>query len=358
MENMKINKKHYTLPKYQQIRSFLLEQLSVGRFEKGNKFYSEMKIAEMLKVSHLTARKALSGLEEEGYLAREAGAGTFVIRIPEKPCRPRIVETCNIGVLSGEAAIESTAVGKVLSGIHKAASDRGYMIYLAHKAVDTMLKAQVEGIIAFGIFSNKDVEKLKKSGIPTVMMGPYEGKGINFLMADYFSTGYDVMKYFTELNHENISVIGSSPDSQIIYSSILQGMQKAFDDFGKDRKKISSFPYEKDFSTLSKLLSSAKSPTALFLLDWNSVMPVFQLLNKKGLKIPEDISVMAYGDTALSMNTVPNLTAVRVFSEEGGEMAVELLCDVIKNPSLEPRGILRKTKIVEKDSCRINKKIK
>ena len=348
-----MNKKHYDLPKYQKIRSFLLEQLSIGKFEKGNKFYSEMKIAEMLKVSHLTARKALSGLEEEGYLAREAGAGTFVIRIPEKPCRPRIVETCNIGVLSGEAAIESTAVGKVLSGIHKAASDRGYMIYLAHKAVDTMLKAQVEGIIAFGIFSNKDIEKLKESGIPTVMMGPYEGKGVNFLMADYFSTGYNVAQYFTELNHENITLVGSSADSYVIHKALLKGIHKAFDDSGKNIKKINAFPREKDFSSLDKLLSSAQRPTALLLLDWDSVMPVFQLLNKKGLKIPEDISVMAYGDTALSMNTVPNLTAVRVFSEEGGKMAVELLCDVIKNPNLEPRGILRKTKIIEKDSCKI-----
>ena len=121
-------KKNYTLPKYQQIRSFLLEKLSAGKFAKGEKFYSEMKIAEMLKVSHLTARKALSCLENEGYLAREAGSGTFVMETPAKPCRPRIVETCSIGVLSGEAAIESAAVGKVLSGIHKAASERGYMI--------------------------------------------------------------------------------------------------------------------------------------------------------------------------------------------------------------------------------------
>lgn len=351
-------KKNYTLPKYQQIRSFLLEQLSSGKFAKGNKFYSEMKIAELLKVSHLTARKALSCLEEEGYLSREAGAGTFVCKTPDRPCRPRIVETCNIGVLSGEAAIESAAVGKVLSGIYKAASDRGYMIYLAHKAVDTMLKAQVEGIVAFGIFRDKDLDKLKKSGIPTVLMGPCEGKGFHFITVDFLNAGYETAKYLIGLNHEDIVLTGSSADARIIHKGILKGMYKAFNDLGKDEKKIGVFLQERNFSSLNKLLSSEKRPTALFILDWDSVMPVFQLLNKKKLRVPEDISVIVYGDTALSMNTVPALTGVRVFSEEGGKTAVEVLCDVIKNPDLKPRGILRKTKIIEKASCIFNKNTK
>jgi DNA-binding GntR family transcriptional regulator len=69
------------LTKYQQVRGWLLEQLTTNQYKIGQRFYSENEIANIFNVSPLTVRKAFSILEAEGFLRREQGVGTFVSSI-------------------------------------------------------------------------------------------------------------------------------------------------------------------------------------------------------------------------------------------------------------------------------------
>ena len=66
------------LPKYEQIKQDLLQEIKDHKFIPGDKFYSEADIKRMYSVSSITAVKALNELTSAGYLYRIQGKGTFV----------------------------------------------------------------------------------------------------------------------------------------------------------------------------------------------------------------------------------------------------------------------------------------
>lgn len=66
------------IPKYKIIETELLSQIKSGKVTVGQKVPTEHALSEKFEVSRLTARKALSNLENLGYLERMPGKGTYV----------------------------------------------------------------------------------------------------------------------------------------------------------------------------------------------------------------------------------------------------------------------------------------
>lgn len=66
------------VPLYYQLGSVLREKIQSGHFAAGDRIPTEAELAAEYGVSRITVRQALSALEEEGLIRREAGRGTFV----------------------------------------------------------------------------------------------------------------------------------------------------------------------------------------------------------------------------------------------------------------------------------------
>jgi GntR family transcriptional regulator len=69
---------HKGTPAYQRIQSAIREQIEAGELKPGDAVASERELAKIHRVSLMTARHALAGLEHEGMVERRRGAGTFV----------------------------------------------------------------------------------------------------------------------------------------------------------------------------------------------------------------------------------------------------------------------------------------
>ncbi|MEX2784606.1 GntR family transcriptional regulator [Streptococcus sp. H49] len=67
-------------PKYKHIQNDLRKQIIAGDFEYGDKFYTEAELVKKYHVSSITVIHALKELENEGFLDRRQGVGTFVSR--------------------------------------------------------------------------------------------------------------------------------------------------------------------------------------------------------------------------------------------------------------------------------------
>jgi GntR family transcriptional regulator len=70
------------IPKYLQISAWLRELILTGRYQKGEKIPSEIRLAQMCTVNRNTLRQALSQLAAEGLLTKEKGRGTFISSSP------------------------------------------------------------------------------------------------------------------------------------------------------------------------------------------------------------------------------------------------------------------------------------
>lgn len=69
---------HNGTPAYKRIQNAIRKRIEVAELNPGDSVASERELAKTHKVSLMTARHALAGLEREGVVERRRGAGTFV----------------------------------------------------------------------------------------------------------------------------------------------------------------------------------------------------------------------------------------------------------------------------------------
>ncbi|MBF0777133.1 GntR family transcriptional regulator [Streptococcus cuniculi] len=86
------------IPKYQQVQNDLRHQIISGKFENGDKFYTEAELTKLYNVSSITVIRAVNELVKDGYLVRQQGKGTFVSRSR----KGKLVEFSDIEVFSLE----------------------------------------------------------------------------------------------------------------------------------------------------------------------------------------------------------------------------------------------------------------
>lgn len=60
------------IPKYQQIKDDLKQQIISGNFENGDRFYTEAELIKMFNVSSITVVRALNELANDGYIISSA----------------------------------------------------------------------------------------------------------------------------------------------------------------------------------------------------------------------------------------------------------------------------------------------
>ena len=67
-----------TKPRYQQLKDLIIGRISSGELRPADRVPSENELVELMNVSRMTANRALRELNDEGYVERIAGRGTFV----------------------------------------------------------------------------------------------------------------------------------------------------------------------------------------------------------------------------------------------------------------------------------------
>ena len=65
-------------PRYQQLKDYIIDQISSGALQPADRVPSENELVNTMSVSRMTANRALRELNDEGYVERIAGRGTFV----------------------------------------------------------------------------------------------------------------------------------------------------------------------------------------------------------------------------------------------------------------------------------------
>ncbi len=65
-------------PRYQQLKDLIIGRISSGELRPSDRVPSENELVELMSVSRMTANRALRELNDEGYVERIAGRGTYV----------------------------------------------------------------------------------------------------------------------------------------------------------------------------------------------------------------------------------------------------------------------------------------
>lgn len=69
-----------TIPRYQQLKSYIVANIQAGRLQPGDRAPSELELVRQFGVSRMTANRALCELASDGVVVRQSGIGTFVVQ--------------------------------------------------------------------------------------------------------------------------------------------------------------------------------------------------------------------------------------------------------------------------------------
>ena len=354
-------------PKYLRLKEYLKDEMLMGRIKPGVQIPSEHSLGEMFSISRHTVRKAIAILINEGFLTSEHGRGTYCVDRSQKRNASK-----NIGVIT--TYISEYIFPKVIQGIDNVLSQNGYSIILKNTNNDTlkeydclkdMLEKNIEGLIVeptkSALFSrNLELYKaLEKSGIPYVFIHGFhqEMEDKPYVILDDAAGMYSAVRYLAELGHKKIAGIFKADDMQGL--SRHKGYARALTDSGLpyDPDTVVLYHTEdkgiKPVNALREMIHSGYGLDAIACYNDDVAFRIYQFLDGMGLRVPEDISITGFDDSYLSENSAVKLTSVLHPKEKLGEMAAELLLNLLKGKD-QVRGFAQKVivpELVIKDSC-------
>ncbi len=218
-------------------------------------------------------------------------------------------------------------------------------------------KTVVAGAIVAGTNSRAMLDLLSRHELPWIVLGnnvvgEWPHMQPQSIFFDDIRGSYDLTQYLISLGHRQIGFTGNL--SLPWYLRRYQGYQQAMDAAGLA-------PMVSDLRTLDGeemgylggrlLLQRETRPTAIFASDDPAGRGVYRAARDHGLRVPEDLTVAGFNDTPDAAALHPPLTTVRVFTEELGRQAGELLFKQIAQPSVPTESVVLPTQLIRRESC-------
>jgi len=217
--------------------------------------------------------------------------------------------------------------------------------------LEMLLDRRIEALIVIANWVFLDINllgDLEKSRIPTAMIGcELKTDTMSSVIVDNEVGGELALQHLYSLGHRKVAVIrgpkgltDSSPRWRGIRNCAKQcGLeldQRLIMDLPESRDPLSSF--ESGYKLTEDLIRQKRPFTALLAFDDMSAFGAIRALNKDGIRVPEQCSVIGFDDVATSAIYTPSLTTVRQPMEAMGTSAVGIVMDGI-NAVLEKREI-------------------
>jgi LacI family transcriptional regulator len=229
-----------------------------------------------------------------------------------------------------------------------------------HEREVTLLERVMHGttdgaIIVLPEESNAELKALSRNGFPFVVVDPREelDQGIAAVSATHGAGAKAATDHLLSLGHRRIGLITGTRDltsteerlngyrTALAGAGVLSSPELVVDaDFRIDGGRRAAFA----------LLDLPTPPTAIFAMNDNMAVGVLQAARERGMRVPEELSVVGFDDSERAGIVTPALTTVRQPLEEMGRMAVSLLLRLIGKHRVEALRVELATRLVVRDS--------
>ena len=328
-------------------------------------------IAKKLNVSKVTVSKALRGHPDISFetaqkvkaAAKELG---YTPNFMARNLSSKSSHTLGLVV----PKIAHYFFGSVIESIYEAALESNYEIILTvsqenaereKKHIQSLLSMRVDGLIISISQQTKDYEifnTIKNYNVPLVFMDrvvdlpefssvTVDDKGGSFLAIEHaIKLGYKKIAHIAGYQEINIG--------QKRYSGFEEAMKKYNIPINRDWIVYGGFGEADGYNGFMKLYQSGNLPDFIFAVTYPVALGVYAALMELGLKIPQDIDVMCFGNSDVNRFLSPSLSCVDQPTEELGKKAVELILEIIKNPTdYTPQHIELPTSLIVRDTPKI-----
>lgn len=305
-------------------------------------------------VSEETRRRVIEAAERLGYTPPSARRGMdrfhtrnilFMIgafRFEDQSFWPRVIA-------GAEAATRQRRLNLMITVISPEEEAQGAMPV-------SLLQRNVDGVLAVGEFQPAFLTALRAQEQPTVLV---DVDGAEYMLDAVITSDYEGgalgVRHLQELGHRRIGFVGDLSFASSFsrrYIGFLQAKQR-LGLLGENAVALVNHAESHywDLGEVTARLANGKNlPTAFVCANDRSALILIQALQDKGLRVPDDVSVVGFDDIAQAGANQPPLTTIQVCKERLGERAVELLEWRLGNPRHPRETAMIGTKLVVRES--------
>lgn len=302
----------------------IANELGVSTATVSNVIHGETK-----KISGQTVKRVQEKLEERGYIPNMAA--TLLAQNSSRI----------IGVVIND---HEKYEGRVLTDPFIASSvnyladeiERNDYFMMIKKTTDLMAAVKfasmwnMVGMVILGFCDHEYQELRSRIHIPFVVYdGYFENRGrICNLQLDDWDGGRQVGEYLRSLGHRRVLCISDNQEcmDRQRYEGLCSGLG-----FEADFMRIPMQNEERD-RYYREHLAHLRGYSAIFAVSDYYAAGLIRFLQNSGVKIPDDISVIGFDDSALCEQVVPSLTSVRQDYQARAQMAIRLLKQMREQP--------------------------
>jgi len=229
---------------------------------------------------------------------------------------------------------------------------------IEQSAIKILVTRQVDGMIICPIGKkSKYIEDLVNQDIPIVMADRcFPTLDISHVSSDNYNGALEAIKYFIDNGHQKIAFIQGFTDSSVNKDRI-RGYRDAhqMNNLPLDESLIvgERFGEHSGYIGTKILMSSSERPTGILAGSSLVSLGAMRAIWEEKLKIPNDISMIAFDDHPYSSFLYTPMTTVKQKLEDIGKISIKLLLDEITSKNgIEKKGIIIPTELVVRKSVK------
>lgn len=333
----------------------LRSRIVAGSIAQGGKLPSLRELAVEHSVSTMTVRQALHRLEQEGLVYRIPSVGAFV----RTPAPSKRSARC-IVALAATDLCSAFEMG-IARGIEHACQDRGWAVQILDAQHDPQVESRnmlamadsgVSGAIVIPTWGDsrcvETLSRILKRRFPLVIADRIPpGLAADLVESDHENGGYLATRYLLEHKHDHVLMLTPPP----LVSSIaarIQGYERALLTFGitprpewmvwldvKNQAEAyrAQGKWQAGYDAILPVLKANRPPLAIFAVDPYTAWGAYEACRELSLRIPQDVSIVSFDDSEITMAMRPPITIIRQRTEEIGRAAVDLLAQILTGPT-------------------------
>jgi LacI family transcriptional regulator len=202
--------------------------------------------------------------------------------------------------------------------------------------------------------ATNELATLSRVHVPTVVIDPMGAPQSDMVSigSTNFSGGLAATQHLLELGHRRIAYLGGKPSA--CNRARLQGYRGAMDAAGvrvpKNYVREGNFEYRDGLREGAALLELAQPPTAIFAANDEMALGILEAARTRGIRVPDDLSVVGFDDTEVARVSSPPLTSVAQPLRRMGAVALRFALRLGAGEPVDSPQVELATELIVRDS--------
>ncbi|NOX19400.1 MAG: LacI family transcriptional regulator [Chlorobi bacterium] len=273
-------------------------------------------------------------------------------------------QTNLIGVIVPE--IKHHFFANAIGGVEEAAHEHGYVIIVCQSNEDyerevintkALISNRIEGLLVSVSQTTRDgahfQQFIDEGGKLVFFDRALESVNASKVIVDDYRGGFKATEYLIKKGKKRIAHLAGTKEleiSKLRYQGYRDALKKYNIPFRKNLVFWGGFQEEDGIEGMEYLLKLKTHPDSIFAVNDPAAIGAYEVLERRGLRIPEDIAVVGFSNNPISAFIKPALTTIEQPSYEMGKAAMELLNEMLVSKRNKKTKKILKTKLIIRDS--------